>query len=94
MNAGARLRADSAPDDASAVIQPAPLVVAIILNWNKDDLTLETLASLREQTYPHLQTLVLDTGSDNQQEALARIRAAFPGVRTLASKRNLGFAGG
>ncbi|HYP39795.1 MAG TPA: glycosyltransferase family 2 protein [Chloroflexia bacterium] len=94
MNAGAQLRADSAPDDASAGIQPAPLVVAIILNWNKDDLTLETLASLREQTYAHLQTLALDNGSDNQQEALARIRTAFPEVRTLASKRNLGFAGG
>jgi GT2 family glycosyltransferase len=94
MNPGARLRADAAPDDASAGIQPAPLVVAIILNWNKDDLTLETLASLREQTYPRLQTLVLDNRSDNQQEALARIRSAFPEVRTLASKRNLGFAGG
>jgi hypothetical protein len=68
--------------------------VPIILNWNKDDLTLETLASLREQTYPCLQTLVLDNGSDNQEEALARIRAGFPEVRTLASKRNLGFAGG
>jgi GT2 family glycosyltransferase len=68
--------------------------VPIILNWNKDDLTLETLASLREQTYPRLQTLVLDNGSDNQQEALARIKAAFPEVRTLASKRNVGFAGG
>jgi GT2 family glycosyltransferase len=94
MNSRARLRADSAPDDASTGIQPAPLVVAFILNWNKDDLTLETLASLREQTYPRLQTLVLDNGSDNQQEALVRIRAAFPEVRTLASKRNLGFAGG
>lgn len=74
--------------------EAAPLVVPIILNWNKDDLTLETLASLREQTYPCLQTLVLDNGSDNQEEALARIRAGFPEVRTLASKRNLGFAGG
>lgn len=95
MNAGARLREDSAPDDSSSAgNQPTPLVIAIILNWNKDDLTLDTLASLREQIYPRLQTLVLDNGSDNQQEALARIRAAFPQVRTLASKRNLGFAGG
>lgn len=101
MNTRAQLRADSASaaDDAqvgfrAGMPEPAPLVVTIILNWNKDDLTLETLASLREQTYPHLQTLVLDNGSDNQPEALARIRADFPEVQTLASKRNLGFAGG
>jgi GT2 family glycosyltransferase len=93
VNTRAQLQADSAGIRAGTP-GPAPLVVPIILNWNKDDLTLETLASLREQTYPRLQTLVLDNGSDNQREALARIRAAFPEVRTLASKRNLGFAKG
>ncbi len=71
-----------------------PLVCAVVLNWNSLDLTLDTLASLRRQSYPHLRTIVLDNGSWNQREALGVIEATFPEARTTASRRNLGFAGG
>ncbi len=84
---------DTRPIDRSAFVQP-PLVVPVILNWNRVQLTLETLASLQEQTHPRIQTIVLDNGSDDQEEALDRIRSAHPEVRLMGSRRNLGFAGG
>ncbi|MDQ3705913.1 MAG: glycosyltransferase family 2 protein [Chloroflexota bacterium] len=72
-----------------------PLVVPVILNWNKEELTLDTLASLREQDYPRMQSIVVDNGSQNQQEALAKIKRAFPEVQTYGIRPpNVGFTGG
>ncbi len=69
-----------------------PLVVAIVLNWNGRDLTLDCLASLRRQTYPALQIVVVDNGSSDG--SVAAIAAAFPTVIILEAGGNLGFCGG
>ena len=83
------------PAGRDTVLGPvAPLVCTVILNWNRVDLTLDTLASLREQSYPRMLTIDIDNGSRDQAEALTRIKTHYPQVHVLASKRNLGFAGG
>jgi GT2 family glycosyltransferase len=73
---------------------PPPLVAVIILNWNSDGLTTETLESIRDQRYTNLVTIVVDNASANQAEFLAHLGQVFPKVRTIATNRNLGYAGG
>lgn len=71
---------------------PYPLIYAITLNWNRPLDTLACLASLSEQTYPHLNLLVVDNGSSD--DSIAQIEAAWPQVEVIANPTNLGFAGG
>ncbi len=68
-----------------------PTVSVIIPNWNGAHLLPACLASLRRQTYPPLEVLVVDGASTDDSVAIAR--AAYPGVRVLALPRNRGFAG-
>lgn len=72
----------------------AELVCAITVNWNQADSTLETLSSLQTQRYPNLVTIVVDNASTDQSAAFARITQAYPSVRTIASRENLGYGGG
>ncbi len=69
-----------------------PRVVAIVLNYNGRQLTLDTLASLQRMDYPNWELLVVDNGStDGSYEAVA---ATFPDVRQVRTEENLGAAGG
>ena len=67
-----------------------PLVSAVILNWNGGDLVLRCLASLGRQSYPELETIVVDNGS--QDGSLARLQRSDPALRTVRNPSNLGFA--
>ncbi|HLW21182.1 MAG TPA: glycosyltransferase family 2 protein [Cyclobacteriaceae bacterium] len=68
-----------------------PLVSIITVNYNGVNLTLEFLHSLRQVTYPNFELIVVDNGS---LEDPSPIIAAFPEVKLIKSKKNLGFAGG
>jgi len=69
-----------------------PLVFIILVNWNGRRDTLECLASLHQQTYPHRKVLVVDNGStDGSVEA---VRSQYPEVTILALPDNRRFAGG
>lgn len=70
----------------------APLVYAVVLNWNQPQHTIECVRSLLGQQPRAPRLLVVDNGStDNSVEV---IRHAFPEVELIAGERNLGFAGG
>lgn len=69
-----------------------PLVVAIVLNWNKAQDTVQCVEALRRQDYARLQVTVIDNGS--APGSLAPIEALSPPVRLIQNARNLGFAGG
>lgn len=68
-----------------------PLVIAVILNTNRRDDTLACLGSLRQNTYPNMQIIVLDNHSTDG--SVAAIRAAFPTVQLLELIDNRGYAG-
>lgn len=69
-----------------------PLVLAVVVNWNRGEDTLECLRSLELQTYPRLGIIVVDNGSeDGSPESIQR---NFPGVELIRLSRNTGFAGG
>jgi len=66
-------------------------VAFAVVNWNQCQLTLDCLASLRQQTYPNFSVVLVDNGSvDGSVEA---IREQFPEVTVLENGRNLGIAG-
>ncbi len=67
-------------------------VSIVIPNWNGAHLLRTCLDSLRRQTYPDFETIVVDNASsDNSRELLAR---EYPDVRVVAMTANRGFAGG
>jgi GT2 family glycosyltransferase len=83
--------------NSTALPRPAnaatPLVSIVIVSYNTCDETLACLASLQAQTvgFPY-EIIVVDNASpDGSAEA---IRGAYPGIRLIESKDNLGFAGG
>lgn len=69
-----------------------PKVLIIILNWNQYESTRETLLSLQKIDYHHAEIVLIDNGSTD--DSLARIKADFPELQTIANGENLGVAGG
>ena len=85
-----RLRTQWRPDEAA----DTPLVSVIIPCYHQAHYLAEAIESVLVQTYPHVETLVIDDGSpDNTAEIAAR----YPGVRCIgqpnrgvSEARNLG----
>ena len=70
----------------------APALSVVIVNWNSRDDVLAAVRSLRCQTDPDLEIIVVDNGStDGSAEALAD---TFPGVQIVHAGGNVGFAEG
>jgi GT2 family glycosyltransferase len=68
----------------------AEAVSAAILNWNGGDLVVECLRSLRRQTHPIEDRIVVDNASTDG--SLERLKAEDPGLTVISNSRNLGFA--
>jgi GT2 family glycosyltransferase len=64
-------------------------VSAIVLNWNGGGFVVQCLESLLEQTYPHLEILVVDNGSSDG--SLEVIRERFRDLPRLEMGENLGY---
>jgi len=69
-----------------------PLISVIIPNWNGASYLPTCLDSLRRQSYPDFEVIVVDNGSsDGSLELLGR---DYPEVKVVALPENRGFAGG
>jgi hypothetical protein len=64
----------------------------VIVNWNSRDDLRACLDSLKSQTHPDLEIIVVDNGSSDGSAEM--VSTAFPGCRLLAQHDNLGFAEG
>lgn len=70
---------------------PQPLVINIVLNYNRKDDTLECLESLAKNTYSNQKTIVLDNRStDTSVQAISQ---TFPKVEIIELQDNKGYAG-
>jgi GT2 family glycosyltransferase len=69
-----------------------PRVIAVVVNWNREDDTAACLRSLEASDYPRLATLLVDNGSTDGSGD--RLRRAFPEVIHLSLDENTGFTGG
>lgn len=74
------------------MMQDAPRVVAVVLNWCAEEDTAACLRSLAESDYPALSVLLVDNGSEDGSGE--RLHAAFPEVPYLQTGANLGYTGG
>ena len=70
----------------------SPLVSIISVNYDQPEVTCEMLASLRNLTYENLEIIVVDNGSPRFDPQV--IKAKYPEIQLIKSKKNLGFAGG
>jgi GT2 family glycosyltransferase len=67
----------------------APLVCAVVINWNRPRETLTCLRSLSLTSYPALAILLVDNGSEDG--SVETIRREFPGVELIRNPDNRGF---
>ncbi|MBU1692982.1 MAG: glycosyltransferase family 2 protein [Verrucomicrobia bacterium] len=67
----------------------APLVVAVVINWNRPQETRDCLRSLSGTSYLSLTILLVDNGSED--DSLESIRREFPAVGLIRNPTNRGF---
>ena len=67
-------------------------VLAIVLNYNGREITLQTVASLLASDFPALEVLVVDNGSTDGSDAA--VANAFPAAARIRTAANLGISGG
>ncbi len=70
----------------------APLVAVIIVNWNRRELLNAAMASLAQDGYSNIRTIVIDNGSTDGSVEL--IKASFPNVIIIENSQNLGYSQG
>ncbi len=70
----------------------SPLVSVIIPNWNGAQHLPTCLDSLRRQTYPNLEVILVDNASIDRSVAL--VRQDYPEVVLVQLNKNLGLTGG
>lgn len=63
-----------------------------MLNWNSYEKTINCIHELERLDYPNVRIIVVDNASSDA--SVDHIRAAFPHLAIIASKENLGYAGG
>ncbi|MBC7406607.1 MAG: glycosyltransferase family 2 protein [Candidatus Parcubacteria bacterium] len=69
-----------------------PLISIIIVNYNGKKWLDKCINSLEQQTYTHLEIIIVDNGSTD--DSVLYIKKNFPSVNLVQSRQNLGFAGG
>lgn len=70
-----------------------PKLSVIIPNWNGKHFLQECLDSLKQQTYSHFETLLVDNGSTDGSAEFVRERYG-DFIKLIQNRVNLGFAGG
>ncbi len=68
-----------------------PLISVVIPNWNGAEHLPTCLDSLRRQTYPLVEVIVVDNNSDD--DSLALLEAQYAEVKAIPLKENRGYAG-
>jgi GT2 family glycosyltransferase len=71
-----------------------PLVSVVVVTLERLDILLSAVESLSKQSYPNLELIVVDNGSNPGSRISAAVQERYPRVTCLRLERNLGFAGG
>jgi GT2 family glycosyltransferase len=75
-----------------APLRDAPVVIAVVVTYNRRELLLEALAAVHSQSRAPDAVFVVDNASTD--ETAAAVRAHYPAVRLAELTRNIGGAGG
>jgi GT2 family glycosyltransferase len=68
------------------------MISVVVVNWNGKALLVDCLVSLRAQTFPSFEVIVVDNGSTDGSAEW--VRQYFPEFRLVELDENRGFAGG
>jgi GT2 family glycosyltransferase len=68
-------------------------VSIVLLSYNRPQLLSQALASLQQQSYQHLEVIVVDNPS-SASAAVAQIVSQYPTVKLIQTDLNIGYAGG
>jgi GT2 family glycosyltransferase len=82
----------SATHESKLKLDSLPSIAVVIVHWMNNADTVECLHSLAEVDYPCLSVILVNNGSPDFEEYLAR--QALPAVQIITSDHNLGVAGG
>ena len=69
-----------------------PLISAVILNWNGKDYLYPCLQSVKGQTYPNLEIILVDNGSTDA--SVEYVKNLFPDLRLFVNPKNMGYGAG
>lgn len=69
-----------------------PLVSIIIINWNGGEVMQDCLQSLSAIDYPNIELIIVDNGSKDGSEDIAKEFKFFKSLRIIKNTKNLGFA--
>ncbi|KFD38704.1 glycosyltransferase family 2 protein [Schleiferia thermophila] len=69
-----------------------PLVSVLSVNFNQTQMTLELIDSLKKVSYPNVEIVIVDNGSE--KDSPDAIPKTFPEIKFVKTGKNLGFAGG
>jgi len=78
--------------DQAGGLSPLPLVTIVALNWNGEQHIHRCLQSAAGQTYPNIEFILVDNGSNDG--SLAKIKARYPQFHYVENGCNLGYARG
>jgi len=69
-----------------------PLISVIILSWNGKEYLSPCLKSVKAQTYPNIETILVDNGSTDG--SVEYIKNLFSDLHVIINRENLGYGGG
>ena len=71
---------------------PPPLISVVILNWNGKEELCPCIQSVKSQTYPTIEILLVD--NDSNDGSARHAKAVFPDLQLIINPENLGYGGG
>lgn len=72
-------------------VSNTPLISVVTVNYNHSNDTLEFLDSMANVTYPNLEFIVVDNGSE--LEDYEKLKNKYPDINLIRIEKNVGFAG-
>jgi len=69
-----------------------PLISTVILNWNGKEYLYPCLQSVKGQTYPNIEIILVDNASSDG--SIEYIKNLFPDLRLLINHKNIGYGAG
>jgi GT2 family glycosyltransferase len=69
-----------------------PLISTVILNWNGREYLPACLRSVKRQTYPNTEIILVDNASTD--DSVETIRNFFSDLRLVVNPKNIGYGGG
>jgi len=69
-----------------------PLITTVILNWNGKEYLQSCIRSVKEQTYPNLEIILIDNASTDG--SIEMVKSIFHDLQVIVNPKNLGYGGG